>query len=166
MERKIILLVWFVSSNTMSFAQTAYDRTLKSIYNNTVPQVKANELRDIIEANMSVIILDTRSREEFEVSHIPGSVFIDYDHFEPNDVSSIDRKAEVIVYCSVGARSEKIGEKLLGLGFSNVRNLYGGIFQWVNEGGSVLNKKNLPTDSVHTYSWLWSVWLERGIKVH
>ena len=166
MERKIVLLVCFVACYTMSFAQTAYDRMLNSIYSNTVPQVKANELRDKIESKKNVTILDTRSREEYEVSHIPGARFVDYDDFKSNDVSSIDHKAEVIVYCSVGSRSEKIGEKLLGLGFSNVRNLYGGIFQWVNEGGSVLNKKNLPTDSVHTYSWLWSVWLEKGIKVY
>lgn len=166
MEGKIVLLVGLTAFCKLTFAQTAYDRTLKSIYNNTVPQIKTMELRNKIDSHQDVIILDTRSREEYEVSHIPGARFIAYDHFEPNVVSSIDRKAEVIVYCTVGARSEKIGEKLLGLGFSNVRNLYGGIFQWVNEERPVLNMRNQPTDSVHTYSWLWSVWLEKGIKVY
>lgn len=166
MERKVLLLVLLAACWCVTFAQTAYDRKLMSIYNNTVPQIKTKELENKIDSHQDVIILDTRTREEYEVSHIPGARFIDYDHFKANDVAAIDRKAEVIVYCTVGARSEKIGEKLFGLGFSNVKNLYGGIFQWVNEDGTVLNKQNQPTDSVHTYSWLWSKWLERGIKVH
>jgi len=52
------------------------------------------------------------------------------------------------------------------MGFTNVRNLYGGIFEWVNEGGEIRNSKNQPTDSVHTYSKSWSIWLEKGIKVY
>ncbi len=124
------------------------------------------ELKTKFESNKNLILLDTRSPEEYNVSHIPGATLIDYDNFDPKSVEKIDRDAEVIVYCSVGYRSERIGEKLQDMGFTNVKNLYGGIFQWVNEEGPLLNDKNLPTDSVHTYSRRWSQWLDRGVKVY
>ena len=51
------------------------------------------------------------------------------------------KKTPTIVYCTIGARSETIGEKLKKNGFTNVYNLYGGIFEWKNADFKVLNKK-------------------------
>ena len=71
-----------------------------------------------------------------------------------------------LVYCSIGVRSENIGEKLQQLGYTNVYNLYGGIFEYKNEGGTVYNLQNKPTDSVHTYNKKWSKYLTKGNKVY
>lgn len=166
METKIRLIVIFLLLGGWVSAQTAYDQKLQSLYENSVPQIKADELKEKLGSKQKLVLLDTRSHEEFKVSHIPGATFIDYDRFSVNDVIRFGKNAEVIVYCTVGARSENIGEKLLKMGFTNVKNLYGGIFQWVNEDGVVLNMNNHPTDSVHTYSQSWSKWLNKGIKVH
>ena len=111
------------------------------------------------------IILDTRSPEEFAVSHLEGARFIDYDHFDKKEVESLPTSMPVVVYCSVGYRSEKIGEELQKMGFRDVKNLYGGIFQWKNEGFQVVNKNEAPTDSIHAYNKTWAVWLKSGIKV-
>lgn len=100
------------------------------------------------------------------MSHIPNAIFVDYDNFSGEAVQGYDKEAPVIVYCSVGYRSEKIGEKLEELGFSNVRNLYGGIFDWKNKGHEVVNSAGLETDSVHTYNENWSQWLKKGVKVY
>ncbi len=81
-------------------------------------------------------------------------------------VEKLNKDSPIIVYCSVGYRSERVGEKLKSAGFKNVKNLYGGIFQWVNEGHPVVNKKDHWTDSVHTYNKNWSQWLTKGIKVY
>jgi 3-mercaptopyruvate sulfurtransferase SseA len=75
------------------------------------------------------------------------------------------RQQTVVVYCSVGYRSERVGERLKALGFRDVRNLYGGIFQWVNEGRPVYNATG-PTRQVHPYSALWSTWLRQGEAVY
>ena len=72
----------------------------------------------------------------------------------------------MVVYCSVGYRSERIGEKMQKMGFENVSNLYGGIFDWKNQGNTVINLNQEPTDSVHTYNRNWSQWLYNGIKVY
>lgn len=165
MEKKIHLSIIFFFLIGGALAQSAYDDLLKTVYKNTVPQIQSAELIRKISTNQKLILLDTRSPEEYEVSHLLGARLIDYDRFKPQDVLPIDRDAEIIVYCTVGARSEKIGEKLLEMGFTHVENLYGGIFSWVNEDGPIVNEKSQPTDSVHTYSWLWSHWLKKGVKV-
>lgn len=134
------------------------------MYKNTVPLVYPQQLDQ--SKLKEVVLLDTRSKAEFDVSHIQGSTFIDYDTFDPSDVQGLDRHADIVVYCAVGYRSERIGEKLLEMGFSNVHNLYGGIVQWSNVDKPLINKKDLPTDSVHTGTREWSVWLTRGIKVY
>jgi rhodanese-related sulfurtransferase len=100
------------------------------------------------------------------VSHLPNALFLDYGKFKADEVEGINRKTKIIVYCSVGYRSERIGEKLLKMGFVDVHNLYGGIFDWVNNDHTVVNPAGIRTDSVHTYNKDWSRWLTRGVKVY
>lgn len=150
----------------MACSQITYDEKLKSLYKNTVPTIQSDELEDLIEENKDLVILDIRSAEEFNVSHLPGAIFIDYDNFTSRALEGVSKNDEVIVYCSVGYRSERIGEKMQEMGFNKVRNLYGGIFKWKNDGRNVVNLHQSVTDSVHTYNKKWSQWLEKGIKVY
>ncbi|MEP1094412.1 MAG: rhodanese-like domain-containing protein [Cyclobacteriaceae bacterium] len=145
-----------------SCGQKTFEEKMASLYKGTVPLINSSELSP----KTNVIILDTRSPEEFDISHIAGAKMIDYDNFVKADVKDIDKGAEVIVYCSVGYRSERIGEKMQKMGFTNVKNLYGGIFDWKNQDKDVVNKNQQPTDSVHTYNKSWSQWLYKGIKVY
>lgn len=79
-------------------------------------------------------------------------------------MEELDRDQAVLVYCTVGARSQEIGKKLQAAGFSRVYNLYGGIVHWANYGKS-LEAAGKPTTRVHTYSQSWGIWLDRGKKV-
>ena len=147
-------------------AQTPYDKLLNKMYKHTVPLINTDELRDLMQDNEKMVLLDIRSNKEYQVSHLANSVFIDYDTFNKKKISHLDKDAKIIVYCAVGYRSEKVGERLLAMGFKDVQNLYGGIFQWKNQNHPVVNKKGIATDSVHTYSKSWSKWLKKGIKVY
>ncbi len=142
--------------------QKSFDDKMNAIYKKTVPLISSQELK----GKEDITILDTRSAEEFDVSHIDGAQMIDYDSFQSSSVEHLDKDSEVIVYCSVGYRSERIGEKLQKMGFKNVKNLYGGIFDWKNQNLEMENKKGEPTDSVHTFNKSWSEWLYKGIKVY
>ena len=71
----------------------------------------------------------------------------------------------MVVYCTVGYRSERIGEKLQKMGFQDVHNLYGGITEWVNQGHKVVDPEGNETPKVHTYSKDWGKWLKEGEKV-
>ena len=77
------------------------------------------------------------------------------------NVADLDKKTPIVVYCSVGYRSEKVGEKLKAAGFLNVKNLYGSIFEWVNEGNPVVGNDNKATAKVHTYNKTWSRWVDK-----
>mgnify|MGYP000625090897 CR=1 FL=1 len=159
-----LLLLLILGSVLPACGQKTFDQKMESLYKNTVPLISAEELKQL--QYTDVFILDTREQEEFEVSHIEGAQFVSFDDFEAEDVGNIPKNAQVVVYCSVGYRSEQIGEKLQEMGYRHVKNLYGGIFEWKNQGNEVYNTNNQPTDSVHTYNWNWSKWLYKGIKVY
>ena len=166
METKRCCLIIIIGLIPFIGISQTYDEKLQSLYEHTVPTLACSELSQMMESGKQILLLDTRTPEEYKVSHLPGAVLVDYDHFDSNKFVGLDKKTEVVVYCTVGYRSERIGEKLQKLGFTDVRNLYGGIFQWANEGGVLVNQKNISTDSVHTYSKKWAVWLTRGVKVN
>ena len=147
-------------------AQQTLEERLESLYRNTVPLVQPERLFTWQEDSVKLVVLDIRSAEEYQVSHIPGAHLIDYEDFTSQEVTHLPRDSKVVVYCSVGYRSERIGEKMLELGFEEIHNLYGGIFEWKNRGHQVINLQGQPTDSVHTYNKNWSKWLDKGIKVY
>jgi rhodanese-related sulfurtransferase len=146
--------------------QKTFDEKLQSLYSHTVPLIQPAALAEAKNIEEKLYLLDIRTEEEFAVSHLEGARFIDYDNFSMKEVQDIPKEAKVVVYCAVGYRSERVGEKLKAAGYEDVSNLYGGIFQWKNNGYPVVNQHQQPTDSVHTYNENWSQWLERGIKVY
>ncbi|WP_245855255.1 rhodanese-like domain-containing protein [Hymenobacter mucosus] len=145
---------------------TAYDRMLSVLYKQTVPTVRPASLATTLrQAPTSVLLLDTRTPAEYQVSHLQGAQLVDFDSFKATDFQDVPRTRPVVVYCSVGARSEQVGAQLRALGFQNVQNLYGGIFQWVNDGLPVYNSQGVTT-KVHPYSVLWRPWLKSGTAAY
>lgn len=134
----------------------AFDRELQRILEFSVPVVG---VEDLPSAGDDVILLDTRSREEYQVSHIPGARFVGYETFNPETLHGVPADAKIVLYCSVGYRSERIGERLQELGYRNVSNLYGSIFEWVNRGYEVVDAEGRPVETVHTYDEDWSQWV-------
>ncbi|GGG42842.1 sulfurtransferase [Hymenobacter glacieicola] len=145
---------------------TAYDHMLRLLYKQTVPLVQPAALAASLQRNpASVVLLDTRTPAEYRVSHLKGARFVDFDHFRDTNLRQLSRTQPVVVYCTVGARSEQVGAWLREQGFQDVRNLYGGIFQWVNDGHSLVNAHG-PTTNVHPYSVMWRAWLKQGNPVY
>ncbi len=105
------------------------------------------------------VILDARETAEFDVSHIEGALQIGYDTPDFNILKDLPLDTEIVVYCSIGYRSEKIGEKLQERGYTNVSNLYGGIFEWSNREYELVDTNGQKTNIVHTYSRRWSKWV-------
>lgn len=137
----------------------AFNKKLIALLRFSTPLLGVDELNGGLSRKENWIILDAREREEYEVSHIPGARFAGYDHFKVEDWTGLPKDQPIVVYCSVGYRSEKIAGQLERQGFSNVFNLYGSIFEWVNRGYPVVDQKDQPTDTVHTYNKDWSRWV-------
>lgn len=123
----------------------------------TVPVMDVAKLH---QKQKEVIILDARETAEFEVSHIEGALRIGYDEPDYNILRDLPLDTDIVVYCSIGYRSEKIGEKLQERGYNNVSNLYGGIFEWSNRDYELVDTNGHKTTKLHTYSRRWSKWVD------
>ncbi|PTX44695.1 rhodanese-related sulfurtransferase [Christiangramia gaetbulicola] len=146
-------------------AQDSVEELLKKYNTGSVSYISVEQLR-MKQLKDEVILLDTRSAEEFEVSHIEDALLVGYDDFDLYRLPNISKDKNIIVYCSLGIRSEQIGEKLKKAGFENVQNLFGGIFEWKNTGFPVVDKEGEPTEKVHAYSKQWAKWLKNGEKIY
>ncbi len=162
--KKIITCIFAFFFTTIVFGQKKLESTLKQLNKESVPYMYVDEL-DTLE---NVTILDTREKAEFEVSHIKESVWVGYENFALENVLTRfpDKNKPILVYCSIGVRSEDVGEKLQKAGYTNVKNLYGGIFEWKNSNQEVYNQKEVATDSVHAFDEYWGKLLHKGIKVY
>ena len=148
-------------------AQKPVDALLEQYNRHSVPYISVDELR-MFQMNDTVTILDAREPEEFKISHIKSAINVGFNDFtlEEKQLQKLDKNIPVIVYCSVGIRSEKIAEKLKNAGFVSVKNLYGGIFEWKNKGYPVIDSKGKQTENVHAFSKYWSKYLTAGNPVY
>jgi rhodanese-related sulfurtransferase len=167
MKRLIILMV-LLSTYITGFAQASrvqsktYDKMIQSTITNSTPQISVKQLA----VNLNkYVILDAREPKEYTVSHLSNAVNIGYDKIDFSAIKNVAKEQAIVVYCSIGYRSEKVSEKLIAMGFKQVYNLYGGIFEWKNQGKKVVNSSG-ETNEVHAYSKVWGVWLKNGKKTY
>lgn len=162
--KKYTLLGILLLSSYLGIGQqvedAAFQKRLKTLLSHNVQEVSVSD----VAKQERVIFIDAREKDEFEVSHIKGARWVGYKDFDTSRMKGISKNAKIVVYCSVGYRSEKITQKLEKAGYKDVANLYGGIFEWVNQGNPVY-KSNKATQQVHTYNKAWSKWLRKGEKV-
>lgn len=161
--KKIIVFFLLISSSL--FSQEGLGKLLKNFNRENIPYISVEELAM---PKTKAIILDAREKKEYEVSHIKEAIFVGYDDFNIEKTMSklSDKNAKIVIYCSLGIRSEKIANKLKNKGYTNIFNLYGGIFEWKNSGFIVVDKNERPTEKVHAFSKNWGKWLTDGEKVY
>ncbi|ARV16426.1 rhodanese-like domain-containing protein [Polaribacter sp. SA4-12] len=160
--KKILLLFILISS--VSFGQKKLDKLLNKFNKNNVPYISVDSL-----ASTKAILLDAREEKEFKVSHLEDAILVGFDHFEiAQTIAKLptDKNAKIVVYCSLGIRSEIVADKLIKEGYTNVFNLYGGIFEWKNKDHQVIDTLGSNTEKVHTFNKDWSKWLKKGKKIY
>ena len=143
-----------------------YDEMLKTYYKNTVPTIQPADLYKRMLRGDVMHLLDTRMKKEFQVSTLKGAQHVGFLAFNAKKIEEIGKDELIVVYCTIGARSETVGEKIQNNGYSNVYNLYGGIIQWVNSGYPIYNSDNEKTTEVHVYSKDWGQWLKKGTAIY
>lgn len=118
------------------------------------PRVDVAEARRLIEKG--AVVLDTRTREEFDVSHLAGALRVPFGTWQflvgPTLPPDLPRKTPIVVYCTIGWRSGKTVEALRAQGYDQAVNLYGGVIQWHNEGGALVDSGGRGTPRVHPYA--------------
>jgi rhodanese-related sulfurtransferase len=132
-----------------------FNSYINSYYSFSVDTISVKGLKNI-QRNSQII--DSRSYVEYSTSKIKGAVFVDYKDPKLTELN-LNKTDTIVVYCTIGYRSEKIAEKLKKEGYLNVYNLYGGIIQWANKKYPVYNPLGIQTYYIHTYDKSWSKWL-------
>lgn len=160
-----LMLFLFVFNVLSSHAQDNISELLKTYNSGNVPYMSVQELAM---PKTIAILLDTREQSEYEVSHLQNAIHVGYDNFDIETVTEkiTDKSAIIVVYCSLGIRSEDIAEQLKTAGYTNIYNLFGGIFEWKNNDFMVYNSEDKPTENVHAFSKEWSKWLLKGEKTY
>lgn len=163
MKRIIFHIFIFVS--TLGFSQESISELLKKHNSERIPYISVQELAM---PKTKAILLDARELIEFETSRIKDAIHVGYDAFDIETVTTQvkDKSTLIVVYCSLGIRSEDIAERLENANYTNVYNLFGGIFEWKNHNFTVYDSENKPTENVHAYSEEWSKWLLKGTKIY
>ena len=161
---KVVFLYIFTLIGFQSFAQKTLDDVLKKHNHYNIPYISVQELAM---PKTKAKILDARSFEEYKVSHLKDAVFVDFENFDIEKTRQLisDKNEMIVVYCSIGVRSAKIAQQLKDEGYTNVFNLYGGIFEWKNNNFSVFDLNDIKTEKVHVYDKSWAKWLIKGEKV-
>ena len=157
----IILLACF---SYQANAQKTLEDLLKQHNTYDIPYISVQELAM---PKTQAIILDAREPEEYQVSHIKNAIPVGYNQFdlELTTKQLINKQQTIVVYCSLGIRSESIAKKLQNAGYTKVYNLYGGIFEWKNSEFPIFDSDENQTDNVHVFSNSWGKWLLKGRKI-
>jgi rhodanese-related sulfurtransferase len=161
----ILIAIIFLFNDPLSaqVKSKSFKVVLKTLLSKDIPKITVPEAAN---AFNNYVFLDAREAEEYNVSHILNARFVGYKKFSIAGIGTVNKNEPIVVYCAIGKRSDEITKKLRDAGFTNARNLYGGIFEWVNQGHPVFNSQNIRTDSVHAYGRFWGQWLDKGTKVY
>ena len=97
-----------------------------------IKEINVKTLNEKISNKENFILLDVRTDSEYYLSNIKGAVHIPMNDI-PNKLNTLDKDKEIIVQCKSGKRSAKVCEYLLTNGYTNIKNLKGGIIAWSKE---------------------------------
>ncbi len=94
--------------------------------------ISVQELKEKMDSGAPFVLIDVREPYEFEEFNIGGRL-IPLGEFMANIPGLKDhQRDEIVVYCRSGSRSAMAQQLLMGEGFSNVRNLTGGMLAWIS----------------------------------
>jgi rhodanese-related sulfurtransferase len=76
----------------------------------------------------NLLLLDVRTKEEFEQGHIPGAALMPYDSIQ-TDFKEADKSRPIVVYCRSGNRSSIAARILADMGYTDVTD-FGAVSKW------------------------------------
>ena len=103
----------------------------QDVPSSAIEQVSARGVKGLLDSGEKITLLDVRSPEEWQITHLEGAKHIPLDDLLTR-VSELDTADNMVVYCHHGTRSQKAIAGLQKLGFSKLKNMAGGIDSWSN----------------------------------
>jgi molybdopterin/thiamine biosynthesis adenylyltransferase/rhodanese-related sulfurtransferase/molybdopterin converting factor small subunit len=91
------------------------------------------ELKAALDTGEKLVLVDVREPQEYQINRIPGSVLIPLGEIPRRYAEIGDKDGLVVTQCKSGMRSAKAAAFLRTAGFTNVKNLTGGILGWIDQ---------------------------------
>ena len=109
----------------------------------TITSVSAQELKQLMEADADILVLDVRTPEEHAAGHIVGAVNIPHSEIgsRMNEINAY-RDKHIIVCCWAGGRADAAKEVLRNAGFTSLLDLRGHMAEWERLGYPVERQAN------------------------
>ena len=105
----------------------------------SLPEISPQELKQKLDENDLVFLLDVREQSEFDIVHLEEAQLIPLNTL-PHHIDSLPSDQEIVVYCHHGQRSLYATAYLHQNGFTEAKNLIGGIDQWAAEIDTTLRR--------------------------
>jgi len=119
-----------------------------------IAEVSAAQVQEDLKAGKAIHIVDVREREEVMDGYIPDAEMIPRGFLELNieeDVT-MDRDAEIVLYCAGGNRSALAARDLTFMGYTNVKSMIGGFKGWKDAGYSFDQGGLMSEDDMQRYA--------------
>ncbi len=119
-----------------------------------IAEVSAAQVQEDLKAGKAIHIVDVREREEVNDGYIPDAEMIPRGFLELNieeDVT-MDRDAEIVLYCAGGNRSALAARDLTFMGYTNVKSMIGGFKGWKDAGYSFDQGGLMSEDDMQRYA--------------
>ncbi len=119
-----------------------------------IEEVSAAQVQEDLGAGKSVHIVDVRERDEVMDGYIPGAELIPRGFLELNveDDVTMDRDAEIVLYCAGGNRSALAARDLAFMGYTNVKSMIGGFKGWKDAGFQIEQGGLLSEEDMQRYA--------------
>jgi adenylyltransferase/sulfurtransferase len=96
--------------------------------------ITAAELKDLIDSDKPIYLVDVREPAEWEIVSIPGATLIPKDEILRGDaLASLPQDRQIVMYCKTGVRSAETLAAVKAAGFSDAVHVQGGVTAWVNQ---------------------------------
>lgn len=94
-------------------------------------EIDCRSVKTKLDSGTDCLLLDCREKTEYDTVKIEQAVLLPMSELQAR-VSELDphKNREIIVHCHHGGRSLRVTNYLLGLGFTNVKSMAGGIDEW------------------------------------
>lgn len=99
--------------------------------------ITREELRSVLDSGRDVTVVDALGPSDYQESHLPGAINVPKDLVEERAPRLLpDKDAEIVVYCANTAcqASRIAAEKLVALGYTNVKDYEAGKADWIEAG--------------------------------
>ncbi len=94
-------------------------------------EITVEELKARLDTGDAPFILDVREQREYDFCRLDGTTLIPLGELQAR-FTELDTDRETVVHCRSGARSAQAVRFLRSQGFTNVKNLAGGILAWAD----------------------------------